>query len=50
METSIHKSNSGNQLYQALNPSEKTLNLIKQIAYTSHRINLNGKSIITCLN
>ncbi|MCH3991166.1 MAG: hypothetical protein LKH27_02535 [Prevotella sp.] len=32
------------------NPSEKTLNLIRQIAYTYHRISLNGRNVISCLN
>lgn len=31
-------------------PSGKTLNLIKQIAYTYRVINFNGKTEVYCLN
>ena len=31
-------------------PSEKTLNLIRQIAYTYRVININGKYEVFCLN
>jgi len=33
-----------------INPSEKTLKLIKQIAYTYKAIKMNGKNDVFCLS
>ncbi|GAB6982201.1 hypothetical protein [Prevotella dentasini] len=35
---------------EELNPSEKTLRLIRQIAYTYRAIQINGKTETYCLN
>lgn len=36
--------------YEDLNPSEQTLNLIRQIAYTYRTVDINGKVESYCLN
>lgn len=35
---------------EEMKPSEKTLNIIRQIAYTYRVININGKNEAYCLN
>ena len=36
--------------HEDLNPSERTLNLIRQIAYTYRPVEINGKMESYCLN
>lgn len=35
---------------EEMRPSERTINLIKQIAYTCRAIKMNGKYEVFCLN
>lgn len=35
---------------EELKPSEKTLNIIRQIAYTYRIVNINGRKEVYCVN
>lgn len=37
-------------IHEDMNPSEKTINFIKQIAYSYRAIKINGKTEVYCLN
>ncbi|MCH3995339.1 MAG: hypothetical protein LKG14_04320 [Prevotella sp.] len=51
MKNPIHNMDKEGQIAcKPLHPSERTLNLIRQIAYTYQVISLNGRKEVICLN
>lgn len=50
MKNPIHNMDKEQIACKSLHPSERTLNLIRQIAYTYQVISLNGRKEVICLN